>query len=77
MMTITDEPFPEEQRLAGEGTNEQIQKDLEELQSIEAEYVLLDTYKGKPDSMPDPEVILRNLGVLSREVLDLQKQSLR
>jgi len=77
MMTITDEPLPEEQRLAGEGTNEQIQKDLEELQSIEAEYVLLDTYKGKPDSMPDPEVILRNLGVLSREVLDLQKQSLR
>ena len=39
--------------------------------------MLLDTYKGKPDSMPDPEVILRNLGVLSREVLDLQKQSLR
>jgi hypothetical protein len=77
MMTITDEPLPEEQRLAGEGTIEQIQKDLEELQSIEAEYVLLDTYKGKPDSMPDPEVILRNLGVLSREVLDLQKQSLR
>ncbi len=77
MMTITVKPLPEEQRLAGEGTIEQIQKDLQELQSIGAEYVLLDTYKGKPDFMPDPEAILRNLGVLSREVLDLQKQSLR
>jgi hypothetical protein len=38
-----------------------------------AEYVLLDTYKGKPHSMPDPEVILRSLAVRSREVLDLQK----
>jgi probable F420-dependent oxidoreductase len=77
MMTITEKPLPEEQRLAGEGTIEQIQKDLQELESIGAEYVLLDTYKGKPDFMPDPEAILRNLGALSREVLDLQKQSLR
>ncbi|HYY73059.1 MAG TPA: TIGR03619 family F420-dependent LLM class oxidoreductase [Candidatus Bathyarchaeia archaeon] len=77
MMTITGNPLPEEQRLAGEGTIEQVRKDFQELQAIGAEYVLLDTYKGKPESMPDPDVALRTLGVLSREILDLQKQSLR
>jgi NAD(P)-dependent dehydrogenase (short-subunit alcohol dehydrogenase family) len=29
MMTIIEKPLPEEQRLAGEGTIEQIQKDLQ------------------------------------------------
>jgi hypothetical protein len=77
MMTITGKPLPEEQRLAGEGTVEQIRKDFQELQSLGAEYVLLDTYKGKPESMPDPDVTLRALGVLSREILDLTKESLR
>lgn len=77
MMTITEKPLPEEQRLAGEGTVEQVRKDFQELQAMGAEYVLLDTYKGKPESMPDPDVVLKALGILSREILNLPKQSLR
>jgi len=77
MMTVTDHPLSEQQRLAGEGNIEQIRRDFQELQSLGAEYVLLDTYKGKPESMRDPETSLKALRVLSREILDLHKQSLR
>ena len=76
-MTVTDHPLSEQQRLAGEGNIEQIRRDFQELQSLGAEYVLLDTYKGKPESMRDPETSLKALRVLSREILDLHKQSLR
>ena len=77
MMTVTEKPLLEAQRLAGEGTIEQIRRDFQELQSLGVKYVLLDTYKGKPESMPDPEASLNGLRVLRREILDLKKESLR
>jgi probable F420-dependent oxidoreductase len=47
-LRLTDSPLPDNIRLAGEGTLDQVRSDLEGLASLGAEYVLLDTYTGQP-----------------------------
>ena len=47
-LRLTDAPMDEAQRIAGEGTLDQIRADLPALQSLGADYVLLDTYTDDP-----------------------------
>jgi hypothetical protein len=47
-LRLTDSPLPDNIRLAGEGTLDQVRSDLEDLAYLGAEYVLLDTYTGQP-----------------------------
>ena len=61
----------------GEGTLDQIRRDLEGLQSLGADYVLLDTYLGDPEATKDHENAWRMLSTLAEEVLDLGRESLR
>jgi probable F420-dependent oxidoreductase len=51
---LTDAPAGEN-RLPGEGTLEQVREDLDELESLGAESVTLDTFDGKPQSTLHPE----------------------
>jgi probable F420-dependent oxidoreductase len=51
---LTDAPA-RENRLPGEGTLEQVREDLDELESLGAESVTLDTFDGKPQSTLHPE----------------------
>jgi probable F420-dependent oxidoreductase len=48
MLWISEKPVAEGDRVAGQGTLEQIRADLEELSAMGAKYVTLDTYSGNP-----------------------------
>jgi len=54
-LRLTESALPEDLRLAGEGTMAQLRSDLEELEALGAEYVLLDTYSGRPETTRYPE----------------------
>ncbi|HEV8487141.1 MAG TPA: TIGR03619 family F420-dependent LLM class oxidoreductase, partial [Blastocatellia bacterium] len=54
-LRLTDSRLPEDQRVAGQGTLDQVRGDLQDLASLGAEYVLLDTYDGEPEATRHPE----------------------
>jgi len=54
-LRLTDRPLDDRTRLPGEGTLEQVHDDLDELESLGAESVLLDTFDGRPESTLHPE----------------------
>ena len=76
-LRITDAPMDEDQRLAGEGTIDQIRGDLEELQDLGCTYVLLDTYYEDVEATRHHETSWRMLATIAEEALDLGKESVR
>ena len=76
-LRCTDSPLDDVERLAGEGTLDQIRGDLEGLSSLDAKYVLFDTYGGDPASTQHPEADWTLLSLLAERVLDLKDQALR
>jgi probable F420-dependent oxidoreductase len=76
-LRLTDAPMPEATRVAGEGTLDQVRRDLEALQSLGASYVLLDTYADDAEATRHHETAWRMLGVLAERVFDLHQQTLR
>ena len=75
-LLLTEEPLPETERRAGEGTIEQVRADLLELQELGADYVLLDTYRGDPEETRTHERAWSMLASLADQVLDLSHGSL-
>ena len=73
----TESTLADNERTAGEGTLDQIRADLEGLASLDAKYVLFDTYAGDPASTEQPEADWTLLSVMAERVLDLEHQSLR
>jgi probable F420-dependent oxidoreductase len=53
MLWISETAVAEADRVAGQGTLEQIRADLEELSAMGAHYVTLDTYSGNPADLSD------------------------
>ena len=45
-LTLTPNPLPESDRVAGEGSIDQVRRDFEALEAMGASYVLLDTFTG-------------------------------
>src|SRR5262249_23243374 len=76
-LQLTDSPLAEDGRVAGQGTVEQVSIDLQGLASLGAEYVLLDTYAGAPESTRHPENDWAMLLTLAERVLDLERQTLK
>lgn len=76
-LRITDSHFDDNRRMAGEGTLDQIRKDFEGLANLGAQYVLLDSYAGDPETARNPEVAWKMLETLAESVLDLDHKSLR
>jgi probable F420-dependent oxidoreductase len=76
-LDITDTKRPEDQRIAGEGSLDQIRGDLAELEALGASYVLLDTYTDDAEATRDHERAWRMLAVLAEQVLDLPRATLR
>ena len=64
-------------RLAGEGTLAQVRGDLEALESMGADFVLLDTYLDEPEATRSHEGSWRTLATLAEEVIDLGREKLR
>ena len=76
-LQLTDSPVPDDQRLAGQGTLDQMRKDLEGLESLGAAYVLLDSAGDDPQATRHHEPVWRMLAMLAERVLDLPRQAMR
>jgi probable F420-dependent oxidoreductase len=76
-LRLTGVPLPDDQRLVGEGTLDQMRADLEELQKLGAQYVLLDTFYDDVEVTRHPEVAWGMLTTMAEKALDLAHKGLR
>jgi probable F420-dependent oxidoreductase len=76
-LRLTETPMPEDERIMGEGTIDQMRGDLEALQALGCTYVLLDTYFDDIEATRHPETAWRMLTAMAEQVLDLPHQTLR
>ncbi len=76
-LTITNTTQPEETRQVGEGTIDQVRRDLEALHSLGASHVLFDWYTGDLEATRRHESGWSMLTLLADQALDLERQTLR
>jgi len=76
-LRLTETPLPDDQRLVGEGTLNQMRADLEALQAQGAQYVLLDTFFDDVEATRYPETSWQMLTTLAEKALDLAHETLR
>ena len=76
-LRVTETALAEEQRVAGEGSLDQVRADLEALARLGASYVLFDTYTDDPEATRQHETAWRMLALIAERVMDLAKQTLR
>ncbi len=76
-LRLTDSPMPEETRLAGEGTMDQVRRDFAELEKLGAPYVCLDTFADDVEGSRNHEQAWRMLTSLAERAFDLDRQALR
>ena len=76
-LRITDQPMPEETRLAGEGTLDQVRRDLAALEGLGASHVCLDTFADDIEGSRNHEAAWRMLAGLAERALDLTRETLR
>jgi probable F420-dependent oxidoreductase len=76
---LTEAPLPEDSRSAGEGTLDQVQRDLEALQELGATYVLLDTKRNSSTALSPThhEEAWRTLSILAEKVIDFDQACVR
>ncbi|MFJ3339454.1 hypothetical protein [Streptomyces sp. NPDC086766] len=65
IVRVTDEPAARPNRPAGEGTNDQILNDFEQLRPLGAETVVLDRFGGDPEETCHPEVAWQTLATVA------------
>jgi probable F420-dependent oxidoreductase len=76
-LRLTASPLADEQRVAGEGSLDQVRADLEALEALDARYVLLDTYADEPEATRRPEIGWGTLTTVAERILDLPRETLR
>lgn len=76
-LKITPTDLPEAKRVAGQGSLDQIRRDLEALAELGAHYVLLDNHNGQAPDPAEVQVAWDDLALLADKVIDLPGQSLR
>ena len=74
---VTGSPVPDGDRVVGEGSLDQIHRDMAELESLGCDYVLLDTYLDDPEALRHPEDAWRIYAEMAEKVLDLGNQTVR
>lgn len=76
---LTEAPLPEDERVMGEGSLEQIHRDLQALQALGATYVLLDSKRNSTTatSTQHHEEAWRTLTILAEKVIDLEHGTVR
>ena len=74
---ITEAPRPDGDRVAGEGTLDQVRRDFAALAELGAEYVLLDTYTGDVEATRRHDAAWRMFETVAERVVDLERQTLR
>ena len=74
---LSDSPLPDEQRVAGQGSLEQVRADLRALEAMGAPYVLLDTYSDDPEATRSHEPAWRLLKTAASRLVDLARGTIR
>jgi alkanesulfonate monooxygenase SsuD/methylene tetrahydromethanopterin reductase-like flavin-dependent oxidoreductase (luciferase family) len=65
LLRLTDDPLPDHERVAGEGTIDQVLSDLNELRLLGAEAVVLDPFVGDPAETERPETAWQALATIA------------
>lgn len=76
-LRIADRPLPERDRPAGHGSLDQVHTDLTAIASLGADYVLLDTYTGRPGQTRHPEKDWALLTLIAEQIVDLARGRVR
>jgi alkanesulfonate monooxygenase SsuD/methylene tetrahydromethanopterin reductase-like flavin-dependent oxidoreductase (luciferase family) len=76
-LRLTDSPMPEDTRLAGEGTMDQVRRDLAALEQLGVPYLCLDTFADDIEGSRNHEAAWRMLTSLAERAFDLDRQALR
>ena len=76
-LRLTDSPVTGEERVAGEGSLDQVHLDLAALENLGCDYVLLDTYFDDPEATRHNETSWQMLALMAEKVLDLANQTVR
>ena len=76
-LRITESPMPDDQRIAGEGSLDQIRADLEGLQALGCTHVLLDTYYDDVEATTHHETAWRMLATVAERAVDLGNETVR
>ena len=76
-LTLTPNPLPESDRVAGEGSLDQVRRDFEALEALGASHVLLDTFTGDLEATRNHETHWEMLTVTAEQILDLPKNTVR
>jgi probable F420-dependent oxidoreductase len=77
ILNLTDRPAPEDKRVAGQGSLEQVRGDLRALAAMGATYVVLDTFTGDVEATRDPEPAWRTLEAAAERLFDLGRRTVR
>jgi probable F420-dependent oxidoreductase len=76
-LRLTDSPLPDDQRVMGEGTLDQVHRDLAALEELGCRYVVLDTFYGDLEAVKHNETAWRMLAQVAEKALDLPRQTVR
>jgi len=76
-LCLTRAPMPDDTRVAGHGTLDQVRRDLDALAELGCDYLLLDTYTDDLEATKNHEAAWAMLATLADRVLDLPRQTLR
>ncbi|MDA0769245.1 MAG: TIGR03619 family F420-dependent LLM class oxidoreductase [Chloroflexi bacterium] len=76
-LRIMGSDLPDDQRIVGEGSVDQIRRDMAQLEELGCAYVLLDTYYDDIEATRHNEVAWRMLSEMAEKVLDLAGQTVR
>jgi probable F420-dependent oxidoreductase len=77
-LCLTDKPMPDDTRVMGHGTVDQVRRDMAALLQMGASYVLLDTSVSEDIlATKNHEAAWEMLATMAHRVLDLARQSLR
>ena len=77
LLRITDTDLSDDTRVAGEGSLDQIRRDLAGLEELGCSDVLLDTYTDDGTAARDPDYAWRMLTTVAENVLDLRNQTVK
>ncbi|GAA0956400.1 LLM class flavin-dependent oxidoreductase [Kribbella koreensis] len=74
VLRLTAEPLPEGERVAGEGSLEQVLGDLEELRQLGATEVVLDPFGGDPAETERPQNAWKDLATVAASLDGVEQQ---
>lgn len=76
-LRLMETPCPDDSRVMGEGTVDQVRRDMAALESLGCTHVLLDSYYDDVEATRHYETAWRMLTVMAEQVLDLERETLR